>query len=88
MQLSPHALPAVQILQQAGAATPGTSADRPVVCSIGRVLATRVVSDRSAVSMKVPSLFAKIEIVPSTSVRCTRAPTLCHCWMILGDGCP
>ena len=69
MQLSPHALLAVQILQQAGAAIPGTIADRPMFCSKGRIFATRIVSDRSAVSVKVPSLFAKIEILPSTSVR-------------------
>jgi len=85
MQLLPHALPRVQILQQALGAVPGTSEDTAVSFGIA-VCAIRVVSDRSAVSVNVPSLLAKIEIVPSTSVRCTRAPTLCHCWMTLEEG--
>ena len=34
------------------------------------------------------SAYESIEIVPSTSVRCTRAPTLFHCWMTFGEGCP
>jgi hypothetical protein len=87
MQLLPHALPRVHILQQA-APTLGARAVTAFSSKNGRLRAIRVVSDRSVVSTKVPSMFATIEIVPSASVRWTRAPTLCHCWMTSGDGCP
>src|SRR2546422_6618304 len=88
MQLLPHALPRVHILQQAVGPTLGVCADTPLSSRNGRLRAMRVVSDRSVVSTKVPSMLATIEMVPSASVRWTRAPTLCHCWMTSGDGCP
>src|SRR4051812_930438 len=88
MQLLPHALPTVQILQQAVPVVPGKLNDRPPLLSSRGIFAILQASEWAAISTNVPSLLARIEIVPSRSVRCTRAPTLCHCWIPLEEGCP